>query len=418
MAIKLTKRAVERLKAPDPSGKQRLVWDAELKGFGVLVSGVTLAKTYIVQRKLGRLTRRVTVGSVAEIDLDRARAMAADLISDMRHGRDPKRRAAAPWTLRRALDDYLSANQQIKPKTAAAYRAAVEGWLADWLDRPLAEVTREVVEVRHRRIQSDVEAKRRGRDLVKPEHWGGLAGASTANGVMRALRAVYNHAADRAPELLPNPVRLRKRWYDEPRRERLVTADQLPAFYAALDGNVVENRTAADYCKLMLFTGMRRNEAAALRWSEVDLAARLIRLPARRTKAGRRLDLPMSRLVRDLLVARRTLGDDGGWVFGADSKSGHIEEPRAALAAVADATGIKISAHDLRRTFVTIAESTDISVAALKALVNHSLGSDVTSGYIQMTTERLRGPAERVGARMAELCGIPRPGGENVARVG
>src|SRR5580704_5738571 len=60
--IKLTKRAISALPAPDPSGKQVLVWDADLKGFGVLVSGKTKAKTFVVQRKLaGGLTRRMTV---------------------------------------------------------------------------------------------------------------------------------------------------------------------------------------------------------------------------------------------------------------------------------------------------------------------------------------------------------------------
>jgi len=420
MAIKLTKRAIERLPAPDPGGKQRLVWDGELKGFGVLVSGVTSAKTYIAQRKLpGGLTRRVTVGSVTEIDLDRARAMAADLLNDMRHGRDPKRRPATPWTLRRALDEYLATNMQIKPKTQQGYKAAVETHLGDWLNLPLAEITRDAVEARHRKIQSDIEdrrranAKRARRDLVQPEHWGSAAGANTANGAMRALRAIFNHAADRSP-LPPNPVRLRKQWFAEPRRERLVRADDLPAFYAALDE--LENTTARDYLKLLLFTGLRREEAASLRWETVDFAARLIRLPARRTKAGRRLDLPMASYIRDLFVARRAMGDDGGWVFGADSRSGHLEEPRAGLDPVAQATGIRISAHDLRRTFVTVAESTDISVAALKALVNHSLGADVTSGYIQMTGERLREPAQRVCDRMMQLCEIPAP--EGVARVG
>jgi len=33
--------------------------------------------------------------------------------------------------------------------------------------------------------------------------------------------------------------------------------------------------------------------------------------------------------------------------------------------------------HDLRRTFVTIAESLDISSFAVKALVNHKQGDDV-----------------------------------------
>jgi len=95
--------------------------------------------------------------------------------------------------------------------------------------------------------------------------------------------------------------------------------------------------------------------------------------------------LPMSSYVRELLVARRAIGDDGGFVFGADSRSGHIEEPKFALSIVAEATGIAVSPHDLRRSYVTVCESVDVSPLALKALVNHALGNDVTSGYVQMT---------------------------------
>jgi hypothetical protein len=66
-----------------------------------------------------------------------------------------------------------------------------------------------------------------------------------------------------------------------------------------------------------------------------------------------------------------------------------------------------VTPHDLRRTYVTVAENTDISVLALKALVNHSLGDDdVTAGYVQMTVERLREPAQRVADRLKALCGI------------
>ena len=117
----------------------------------------------------------------------------------------------------------------------------------------------------------------------------------------------------------------------------------------------------------------------------------------------------MSSFVRDLLVARRALGTEGQWVFPADSRSGHIAEPKFPLRLVAKATGIAISVHDLRRTFITVAESSDISPLALKALVNHALGGDVTSGYVQITTERLREPAQRVCDLMMRLCGIDIP---------
>jgi len=126
----------------------------------------------------------------------------------------------------------------------------------------------------------------------------------------------------------------------------------------------------------------------------------------------------MSCFVRDLLVARRNIGNDGGWVFGANSESGHIEEPKFAFDEIAEATGIRVSPHDLRRTFVTVAESCDISALALKALINHAIGDNVTEGYVQMTVERLREPSERVCTRLMQLCGIAAPAGENVVRAG
>ena len=87
---------IDRARAPDPSGRQKLIWDSELKGFGLLVSGTTNVKSYVAQRTLpdGR-TRRLTIGSVTVIDVDRARRKAADLIHEMRTG-DPRRRESLP----------------------------------------------------------------------------------------------------------------------------------------------------------------------------------------------------------------------------------------------------------------------------------------------------------------------------------
>jgi integrase len=99
------------------------------------------------------------------------------------------------------------------------------------------------------------------------------------------------------------------------------------------------------------------------------------------------------------------------------SASGHIEEPKFALNLVAKQCGVRISAHDLRRTFISVAESCDISPIALKALVNHALGGDVTSGYVVLSTERLREAAQRVADRLKELCNIQGPEGNNVERL-
>src|SRR6266851_2054053 len=132
MATKLTKASVDGLAAPDLSGKQTIVWDTELRGFGVLVSGTTSKKTYIAQRRMpdGR-TRRVTVGDVAEFQEVRdARLKAGRQLAELREGRDPKterrRTKAQDRKLSEWLDAYLKARKSLRERSAEEYRRCVE----------------------------------------------------------------------------------------------------------------------------------------------------------------------------------------------------------------------------------------------------------------------------------------------------
>jgi len=96
-------------------------------------------------------------------------------------------------------------------------------------------------------------------------------------------------------------------------------------------------------------------------------------------------------------------------------RSGHISDTGVAM--LAETTGITVSAHDLRRTYASIAESADISHVALKLLLNHVVGADVTSGYVVMTTERPREAAQRVADKIKGLCGTAGATAANVARL-
>lgn len=449
-ATKLTKTAMERLRAPHPSGKQKLVWDAELKGFGLLLSGKTTARTYIVQRRLpdGR-ERRVTVAGVAEWEaagktVDDARAEAAKLLVGLRAGRDPKAERRKGMTLRYVLDSYLEEKTNLRPKSQDDMRKTVERYLSAWLSIPLNQITSDMVLKRHREIQKEIAAREdaRQRATVKREekrrsqssrsrppqgdHAIKRTGHFAADGAMVAFRALWNHAAnpeDGDPLLasLANPVDRLKRnkaWFRssaKDRRKRRVHNGQLPMFHKAVCA--LESTTARDYILLLLYTGLRREEAASLKWNYVDFAERTIRIPAARTKADRDLDLPMSDLVHDLLVARRALGADGPYVFPADSEKEYIAEPRYPLGEVFKATGIYVSAHDLRRTFMNIAVSAGMPMYVLKSLVNHARGKDVTEGYLDMEPEEMRGLVQRVADRIKEICKIEPPSGEKVKRL-
>src|SRR5579871_6795054 len=128
--LKLTESAITKLRAPDPSGKQTLHWDSGHKdaiaGFAVLCSGTTHARTYVVQRTLpdGR-NRRVTVGAVNELTLEKARALAADMLHELRHGRDPKKKIDNPM-LKSTLETYLTARRDLRPPTVTLYRQVIE----------------------------------------------------------------------------------------------------------------------------------------------------------------------------------------------------------------------------------------------------------------------------------------------------
>ena len=127
---KITKRTVDAL---EPRDREHVLWDDEIKGFGVRVrpSG---RKTYIVKyRDRGRAVK-VTIGPHGAISPAAARARAAEIVTAARTGRDLSGRdlrdAKAPSVAelgRRFLDEYVT--DHCKPNTKRQYRKMVEGYI-------------------------------------------------------------------------------------------------------------------------------------------------------------------------------------------------------------------------------------------------------------------------------------------------
>jgi hypothetical protein len=104
--IKFTERTIAKIKAPAADGEQTLYWDENLKGFGILVSGVSASRTYIVQRSIGGRSRRVKIGACNVLSLAEAKQRAQAVIGQFLRGVDPRRRRDEMTTLREALDGY------------------------------------------------------------------------------------------------------------------------------------------------------------------------------------------------------------------------------------------------------------------------------------------------------------------------
>ena len=91
------------------------------------------------------------------------------------------------------------------------------------------------------------------------------------------------------------------------------------------------------------------------------------------------------------------------YVFPSDKGAGHLVDPHKALVKIRELSGVQFNIHDLRRTFITLAESLNIPVYALKKLLNHKTTADVTAGYIIMDVERLRTPMQMITDKLVEL---------------
>jgi integrase len=390
-SVKLTQSVVER--APIPPAGQAIYRDSELKGFGLRVTSGG-ARTYVVEKRISGRVRRVKIGRADALKAEKARRLAQEFLGIVAGGRDPIAEKAAvkarTITLGEALDSYLVARgDKLKPRTREQYRDVIttrrkDGSplaFADWRNKRIADITAELVQRRHRELSDG-------------------HGPAWANLAMRVLRLLINYASMRSddgsgkPLIATNPVsRLgqARLWNDVGRRETILRIEDMPAWH---EGLTAISEIGRDYLLFVLLTGLRRREATALKWADVDIN-KTRTLTVQTTKNSRAHVLPLSRQLLDIL-ARRRATTDGPFVFPGRKAGTCVAEVKTLTQAVAKACGVRTSVHDLRRTFATTAERLDISSYAVKRLLNHTTGNDVTAGYIVTDVERLRRPMQAI----------------------
>ncbi|HCK82535.1 MAG TPA: integrase family protein [Candidatus Competibacter sp.] len=378
--LPFTKTALLGLPVPDAG--RRYYHDERTPGLVLSVSA-SGCRSFMVYRKLEGRPVRVTLGRFPPLTVEQARRLAQATLARLVEGVNPiaERRAAKARaiTLGEVLDDYLAA-RPLRPKTVEMYRWLVEdeaGAFADWKARPLVSITRDQVERRHRQLIE------RGPGIAN------LAG--TVLSALFKFAARYEHNGK--PLIADNPVKRlssTRAWCELPRRQGCIPFTKLGDWWRATEPL---DSTPRDLLRLILLTGLRKREASTLRWEHVDLTARTLHVPE--TKNHRPLTLPLSTDLEALLAGRPDR-DRSPHVFPSPTGEGSYSAVLEACHKVADAAGTPRMVHDLRRTFITVAESLDIPGYTLKALVNHQTGADVTQGYLQISVERLRDPMQRI----------------------
>lgn len=379
--VKLTKSVVDSI--PRPESGQVDYWDTELKGFGLTVGAKS--KTYFVWRRVNGKLRKTVIGRHNEIPIQKAREQAAELLVEMRKGINPNDKKKVPFertiTLRKAYDEYVKIRTP-KETTVVNDKSLLRTHLSDWLDNPLADITKDMVSKRHRELRDK-------------------KGNHTANNVFRMFNRVYNCVNAHLDGVLPeNPVTrlsVTKQWAKVDRRRTIIADNDLPAWYAS--ARLIGNVFMRNYILLLLFTGIRKNEGLSLSWSNVNMTDKTFTMLE--TKNGRPLTLPMSNYLFDIFteLQKVKLND---YVFPAlaKSKKDYMTEPKRHVQHIVDSSGVKFCLHDLRRVFKTLAQDT-VTKAESDKLTNHS-SRDAGDGYIILTTEKVREPMQRITNKL--LC--------------
>lgn len=227
--MRLTKSFIERLPTPRLHGpgkpRQKIYRDAALPGFGLRITSGA-ARSFIVEKRVNGINRRVTIGRYGQITLEQARIMAFSLLSEMSQGIDPVEvnhdSKLKNITLLECYNDYLKLRHNLTPTTIADYTRSIDGALKDWRNKPLIKITKTMITERHRRL--------------------GLRSHARANNTMRLLRALFNFAIHAYEDtegqalLQVNPVTVLshcRAWYPSNRRQTLIKTHQLAAWYAA-----------------------------------------------------------------------------------------------------------------------------------------------------------------------------------------
>jgi integrase len=411
---KLTKGYVDRLK---PGSKDEFHWDTELKGFGLRLSAGGKI-SFIVQGRVkgSEKEARLTIGSYGVFSPDQARDVAREHLRSMRLGVDPRdvRRQdeAAKVTLRQVADAYFARPGMLKESTKTEMERHVDKVFEAWKDKPIAGIT-------------PAECRKRYEELATKGLRGKGPAPTQAAIAMVTLRTLINFTIneykqlDGKPIIEHNPVAvLKKDLRPSPPRTRHIDRRSIGKFWKLLTEarRIPKNRDAEagiDLVMFLLLTGARRNEGAALTWDRVhinddDPTDCWWHIPDPKNRNP--VWLPLSSQATAVLKSRKPVKDNP-YVFASRSKAGHIMDARAPLEQLSKKIGMeRLSAHDLRRTFVTTGvKACRLDLAKLELLTNHVPQGITARHYLSTSDLRdFHGEVQAIGdwieseARVAE----------------
>ena len=324
------------LRAAKPErGRAVTIWDGALKHFGVRVSpGGT--KSFVVLLGSGR---RHAIGRYPTISLAEARMKAKQLLAERTLGRFQTKNIT--WDV--AVEQYLAVcESSVRAHTSKEYRRCLKAYFGFGSTR-LSDITKADIARKLDKLHSIPSQQRHALIYARMFFkWAQDLDYVVRNPCVSAT----------APKYVP--------------RSRVLTDDELRRVWIASD----QCGTFGDIVKLLILTGQRRGETAALEaeWIGTDT----ITLPKGATKNGREHTFPIGPMTASILAKRAT----SGGLFLArwrENKFSGWSTSKAVLDKLCGVAGWTL--HDLRRTFATILAALGTPIHVTERFLNHVSGT-------------------------------------------
>ncbi|TCJ37358.1 site-specific integrase [Parafrankia sp. BMG5.11] len=397
--VRITKQSVDAVAG---ALKDTFLWDDQLRGFGLRATP-NGARSYVFQYRMGGReapSRRYTIG---------------------RHG--------SPWTPQTARKEAeriaMLVQQKVDPVQAdherrrQAVDLAFDAYVDTFVDLYLKKrwkqwslgagvLRREAVSVLKKKPLPQIKRS----DLSGI--WDRLQDRPAVARLTHAtLRKLFRWAVSRG-DLERSPLEGVEAPPPVAARDRVLCDDELAAVWAGAGGI---GGQFEGLLKLLMLTGQRREEVAALSWGELDRRGSTWTLPAGRSKNGKPHLVPLGTLALAVLneVAAGKEWPARGLVFsttGITPVSGFSKVKRrldehltAALAEPPPPWRL----HDLRRTVATGLQRLGIRFEVTEAVLNHSSGSrSGIAGVYQRYdwAAEKREALERWGSNVQRLVGL------------
>lgn len=365
--VRITKTEVDRLA---PAERDCFIWDDRVSGFGVKVTPKG-RKVYIFQYRLGgrgSKVRRFTIGRHGAITTEQARGEASRLSLLVSQGVDPQFDKAE----KRRQEVELGFELYLERFTEECLKVR---WTASWQD---AERTIKQHALPRLRSKSLPEITRTDiSSVLRPLR----EMPATEKKAFAVLRKFFNWAVNEG-DLITSPMSGMKGPEGAEARDRTLRDWELVLVWRASEQI---GYPFGPLFQLLILTGARREEVAALNWSELSKSDCIWSLPATRAKNGRAIEIPLSDRAVSVLDALGDIRDtrDARWprkgllftTTGKTPVSGYSKAKKrldGIIKKLNDGEALeRWTLHDLRRTLATGMQKLGVRFEVTEAILNH-----------------------------------------------